>query len=99
MTPFKITPEKALNEALKFNEKLAAGLKTLGQLDDVQYGCTDKEAVYKEDEDIVNLLISAGANPFLRNRRNQSPMTLAKKKKNEKYIQLFENVKFNFDES
>lgn len=50
MTPFKITPEKALNEALKFNEKLAAGLKTLGQLDDVHYGCTDKEAVYKEDK-------------------------------------------------
>ena len=50
MTPFKITPEKALNEALKFNEKLLAGMKTLGQLDDVHYGCTDKEAIYKEDK-------------------------------------------------
>jgi polyhydroxyalkanoate synthase subunit PhaC len=50
MTPFKITPEKALNEALKFNEKLLSGMKTLGNLDEVHYGCTDKEAVYKEDK-------------------------------------------------
>jgi len=50
MNPVRIEPQKALDEALKFNQKLAAGLKTLRTLDDVDYGATAKEEVYREDK-------------------------------------------------
>ena len=35
MQPVKIEPAKALDEALKMQRKLAAGMKTLRELDDV----------------------------------------------------------------
>ncbi len=50
MNPIRITPQKAIEETTKFQQKLAAGLKTLRQLDDVHYGATDKEEVYREDK-------------------------------------------------
>ena len=50
MNPIRIEPQKALDEALKFNQKLAAGFKTLRELDDVDYGVTEKEEVYREDK-------------------------------------------------
>ena len=53
MEPVKIEPMKALDEALKMQKKLAAGLKTLRELDDVGYGATDKEAIYREDKMVV----------------------------------------------
>ena len=53
MEPVKIEPTRALDEALKMQRKLAAGLKTLRELDDVGYGATDKEAIYREDKLVV----------------------------------------------
>jgi polyhydroxyalkanoate synthase subunit PhaC len=53
MDPFKIEPARALDEVLKMQKKLAAGMKTLRELDDVSYGTTDKEAVYREDKMVV----------------------------------------------
>jgi polyhydroxyalkanoate synthase len=53
MGPIRIEPDKALNEALRVQQKLAAGLKTLHEVDDVDYGATDKEAVYREDKLVV----------------------------------------------
>src|ERR1700749_1021773 len=53
MEPVKIEPVKALDEALKMQKKLAAGLKTLRELDDVEFGVTAKEAVYREDKMVV----------------------------------------------
>src|SRR5689334_2294434 len=53
MQPVRIEPAKALDETLKMQRKLAAGMKTLRQLDDVGYGATDKEAVYREDKLVV----------------------------------------------
>jgi len=53
MDPFKIEPSRALDEVLKMQRKLAAGMKTLRELDDVSYGTTDKEAVYREDKMVV----------------------------------------------
>jgi len=50
MNPIRIDPQKALDDAVRFNQKLAAGLKTLRTLDDVDYGATDKEEVYREDK-------------------------------------------------
>ena len=50
MNPLRITPQGALEEAMKFNEKLAAGMKTLRSLDEVDYGATAKEEIYREDK-------------------------------------------------
>jgi len=53
MRKIDITPEKALNEALKFNKKLADGVQTLADLDDVHYGVTPKQEVYREDKVVL----------------------------------------------
>lgn len=37
-------------EALRFNQKLMAGMETLRKVDDVQFGCTEKEEIYREDK-------------------------------------------------
>jgi polyhydroxyalkanoate synthase len=50
MNPIKIDPQKALEEALRFNQKIAAGFKTLRALDEVDYGATAKEEIYREDK-------------------------------------------------
>ena len=50
MNPIRIDPQKALEEALRFNQKLAAGFKTLRALDEVDYGATAKEEIYREDK-------------------------------------------------
>ncbi|MGA9341159.1 MAG: class III poly(R)-hydroxyalkanoic acid synthase subunit PhaC [Rhodanobacteraceae bacterium] len=50
MGPLKIEPTRALDEALATQRKLAAGIGTLRQLDEVDYGVTDKEAIYREDK-------------------------------------------------
>jgi polyhydroxyalkanoate synthase len=53
MEPVKIEPARVLDETLKMQKKLAAGLTTLRSLDDVDYGATDKEAIYREDKLVV----------------------------------------------
>ncbi|MGH8040615.1 MAG: class III poly(R)-hydroxyalkanoic acid synthase subunit PhaC [Rudaea sp.] len=50
MGPLRIEPLKALDEVVTFNRKLAAGMKTLRSLDEVDYGATAKEEVYREDK-------------------------------------------------
>ena len=50
MGPLKIDPQKALDDALKFNQRIAAGFKTLRALDDVEYGASAKEEIYREDK-------------------------------------------------
>jgi len=50
MNPIRIDPQKALEEALKFNQKLTAGMSMLRKLDEVDYGATAKEEVYREDK-------------------------------------------------
>lgn len=47
-SPLKLTPEKLAEEALKMQQKLGAGLKTLREVDDVDFGATQKEAVYSD---------------------------------------------------
>ena len=58
MSPFNIAPERALNDALKFNQKLAEGMKTLTSLDEVHYGCTEKEEIYREDKLVLYRYLS-----------------------------------------
>ena len=50
MGPLKLDPQKALDETLRFNQKLAAGLKTLREMNDVDFGATAKEEIYREDK-------------------------------------------------
>ena len=53
MGPIKIEPSKVLQEALTFQKKLMAGMTTLGEVEDVQFGVTAKEEVYREDKMVV----------------------------------------------
>jgi polyhydroxyalkanoate synthase len=53
MGPIKIEPAKAFEEVLTTQRKLAAALQTLREVDDVDFGVTDKEAVYREDKLVV----------------------------------------------
>ncbi len=45
-----LDPKAVAEEALRFNQKLMAGMETLRKVDDVQFGCTDKEEIYREDK-------------------------------------------------
>jgi polyhydroxyalkanoate synthase len=53
MGPIRIEAGKILDEALKFQGKLAAGMQVLRNLDDVDFGVTPKEEVYREDKLVV----------------------------------------------
>jgi polyhydroxyalkanoate synthase len=53
MGPIRIEPAKALEEALATQRKLGAALQTLRGLDDVDFGVTAKEAIYREDKLVV----------------------------------------------
>ncbi|MBX3727297.1 MAG: class III poly(R)-hydroxyalkanoic acid synthase subunit PhaC [Xanthomonadales bacterium] len=46
----KFGPQALVEEAMRFNQHLAAGLSTLREVDDVDFGCTPKEEVYREDK-------------------------------------------------
>jgi len=50
MGPINFDPQKALNETLKFNQRIAEGFKTLRGLDEVDYGASAKEEIYREDK-------------------------------------------------
>jgi polyhydroxyalkanoate synthase len=52
-TAIKFDPKALIDEALRFNQKFAAGLQTLRSLDDVHFGCTDKEEIYREDKVVL----------------------------------------------
>ncbi len=50
MGPLKFDPKAVLDEAARYSQKLTNGAQVLRQLDDVHYGATEKEAVYREDK-------------------------------------------------
>ncbi len=49
MNPFQISPNALVDELNEFNAKLTKGFDTLLNLDDIEVGVSDKEAVYEED--------------------------------------------------
>ena len=51
--PFAASPEALANEALKVQQKLGAGLNTLREVDDVEYGATIKEAVWSDGKVVL----------------------------------------------
>lgn len=50
MGPLRIDPKAALDEVARYGQKLTAATQVLRQVDDVHYGATEKEAVYREDK-------------------------------------------------
>jgi hypothetical protein len=41
---------RALEEALAYTQRLATGVKALGQLGEVSFGCSEKEAVLRRGQ-------------------------------------------------
>ncbi|MCB1627531.1 MAG: class III poly(R)-hydroxyalkanoic acid synthase subunit PhaC [Xanthomonadales bacterium] len=50
MDALSLKPEALVDEALRYQSKIAAALGTLTRMDDVHFGVTDKEAIYSEDK-------------------------------------------------
>ncbi len=50
MNPFDIAGQDALKEVLEFSRKLGRGIDAVSQVGEVQVGCSDKDAVYTEDQ-------------------------------------------------
>ena len=61
MGPIKIEPAKALEEAMTTQRKLGAALQTLRSLDEVDFGVSEKEAIYREDKLVVYRFRGANA--------------------------------------
>jgi polyhydroxyalkanoate synthase len=53
MDPVRIDPKRAFDEALDAQQKLAASVRTLREVEDFDYGATAKEAIYREDKVVV----------------------------------------------
>ena len=53
MGPIRIRPDEAAAELKKVSEKLAAAAKTLREVDDVQYGCTPKEEIWRDGKVVL----------------------------------------------
>ena len=53
MGPIRIEPAKLFDEAARFQKKLVAGMSVLRQVDDVDFGVTAKDEVYREDKLVV----------------------------------------------
>lgn len=53
MFPFQITPENIQKEIFEFNSKLADGINTLSELEEIEVGVSEKEAVYTEDKIVL----------------------------------------------
>ncbi len=53
MQPIRLDPSRIFDEATRFRNKLAAGVQVLRELDDVSYGVTPKDEVYREDKLVV----------------------------------------------
>src|SRR5690348_18495908 len=53
MGPIRIDPKRALDEAMRAQQNRAASCKTLRDVENADYGATDKEAIYSEDKVVV----------------------------------------------
>ncbi len=53
MNPVKISPEEALREVSRLGEKLTAGASVLTQVEDVHYGATEKEEVWRDGKVVL----------------------------------------------
>ncbi|MBF0368393.1 MAG: class III poly(R)-hydroxyalkanoic acid synthase subunit PhaC [Magnetococcales bacterium] len=53
MLPFSISPEKAAQEVADLNRKFINGLPSLGEVGEVEVGCSEREAIYQEDKMVL----------------------------------------------
>ena len=53
MFPFALRPEQAVQELVDFNQKLAAGFRTLSELEGIDVGASAKDPVYEEDKMVL----------------------------------------------
>src|SRR5690554_119417 len=51
--PLGITPDRLANDAMQFHQKLAAGLKSLREVGDYDYGATAKEEVWRDGKVVL----------------------------------------------
>jgi len=51
--PLNIGPERLAEEALRMQQKLGAGLKSLREIGNYDYGCTDKEAIHQDGKAVL----------------------------------------------
>mgnify|MGYP000964282847 FL=1 len=51
--PLNITPDRLAAEAVRFQQKLAAGLQTLREVGDYDYGATGKEEVWRDGKVVL----------------------------------------------
>ncbi len=51
--PLNISPAKLAQEAARFQQKLAAGLQTLREVEDVDYGATKKQEVWRDGKTVL----------------------------------------------
>ena len=58
--PLDFTPQALAEEALKLQAKLGAGLGTLRQVDDVDYGATAKEEVWRDGKVVLYRYVGDG---------------------------------------
>jgi polyhydroxyalkanoate synthase len=58
--PLDFTPQALAEEALKLQAKLGAGLGTLRQVDDVDYGATAKEEVWRDGKMVLYRYVGDG---------------------------------------
>jgi len=61
--PLHITPESLAQEAQRMQSKLQAGLDTLRSLDDVAYGATEREVVWRDGKVTLQRFRGKGAAP------------------------------------
>lgn len=53
MGPIKFSPSRIMDDTRRMQEKLAAGMKTLREMDDVSYGVTPKEEIWRDDKVVL----------------------------------------------
>ena len=52
-SPLKLTPEELAQEAMRMQAKLAAGLETLREVDNFDYGATQKQEVWRDGKTVL----------------------------------------------
>ena len=52
-SPLKLSPDELAQEALKLQSKLAAGLETLREVDDFDYGATARQEVWRDGKTVL----------------------------------------------
>ncbi len=60
-SPLKLTPEELANEALRMQSKLAAGLETLREVDNFDYGVTQKQEVWRDGKTVLYRFVGPNA--------------------------------------